>query len=363
MQLILGNESPRGVNYPAPCVTYVEIPDGYTLPEEHDDSLFPEELAQTLSTVEPEERRVVIQGYLAHPSRVKGLPNHEVLAAILHPVGVVAMHHTQTPTWAESDNPTLDKLVKELYGIPGVPDDLEATHYTYAGPPGVYPDGNSAATMLKPNGGQDSQAWMMGGRSLIGDANIGATVTFTASSVVDTVKLWPTDRWKGNMVVAGGFLSIVTSNNSTTLNIDRWYDPAGMPLTVATPAAATPAANGQYVIVPGNAPAGYVALGNTNTAPSSTDVNMADEILTSGGALLRKLAIYTKTAGAPNYTLTPAWTANASDSLPVTVYRLAVHQSVERSAAMGILFETGITQPPTLRVANDQLVLTETITE
>lgn len=44
----------------------------------------------------------------------------------------------EKPSWVESDSPELAALLGAHYGIPvGAPEDLEDTHHTYNGPPGV----------------------------------------------------------------------------------------------------------------------------------------------------------------------------------------------------------------------------------
>lgn len=50
-------------------------------------------------------------------------------------------HSPIPPTWVESDIPDLAQMLSEAYDIPvGAPDDVEMTHHTAAGPPGVGPE-------------------------------------------------------------------------------------------------------------------------------------------------------------------------------------------------------------------------------
>lgn len=49
-------------------------------------------------------------------------------------------HSTQPPSWVESDNPSLQAFLAGVFGCPeGAPEDVEDTHHTMFGPPGVGP--------------------------------------------------------------------------------------------------------------------------------------------------------------------------------------------------------------------------------
>ena len=66
----------------------------------------------------------------------------------------------------------------------------------------------------------------------------------------------------------------------------------------------------------------YLALTANATAPSASDTTLTAEIVTGGGGLLRAAATYAHTAAATTYTLTLTFTANGSDSLPVTIAKV-----------------------------------------
>lgn len=87
----------------------------------------------------------------------------EAFTEITAPGGVWAQHAgTETiktdggeitrpisPTWVESDNSALAELVAANYPgcVVGAPENVESTHHTEAGPPGIGPDGPIAGTL------------------------------------------------------------------------------------------------------------------------------------------------------------------------------------------------------------------------
>lgn len=204
---------------------------------------------------------------------------------------------------------------------------------------------------MKVNSGNDAQARLMGG-DIAGDT--GTSTGVTATTLTDTGKAWTTNAYAGHMVVSGGVYGVVLSNTGTVLTVDRWYAPA----TPGGSAGTTPS-TGAYVILPGNAPAWYMALTANSTAPSATDTTLAGEITTAGGGLVRKLATYAHTAGTNAYTLTATFTANGSDSLPVTVAKIGVFNSI----ASGLMvFETLLSATATLTASGDPVTVTHSIT-
>lgn len=108
---------------------------------------------------------------------------------------------------------------------------------------------------------------------------------------------------------------------------------------------------------PGSNGANYVALTANATAPSATDTTLTAEIATAGGGLVRAQGTYAHTTGASSYTITKAFTANGSDSLPVTVNKVGV-----LTAASGgtLAFEDAVTAA-TLNASGDQLTVTQTV--
>lgn len=103
----------------------------------------------------------------------------------------------------------------------------------------------------------------------------------------------------------------------------------------------------------------YMALTATATAPASGDTTLSGEITTAGGGLIRKAATYAHTAGTNTSTETATFTANGSDSLPVTV---AADGLFQVSSAGTINFHTLLSSTATLSVSGDSLAVTHTPT-
>ena len=115
------------------------------------------------------------------------------------------------------------------------------------------------------------------------------------------------------------------------------------------------------MIVPGNVPASYIALTASSTAAVDGDTTLTGEITTAGGGLIRALGTYAHTAAGTTTTLTKTYTANGSDSLPVTVAQIGVFQGV-LVAASRMVFRTLLNATATLTISGDQLQVTETVT-
>lgn len=198
-----------------------------------------------------------------------------------------------------------------------------------------------------------------------------ATTAPTASTfTTDGVNI-PANAVVGQIIVTTSGstrFGIVQSNTSATnsvLTIDRWYDFTAIPADPGVAAASTPTA-GAWALIPGGAPSSYLALANNATAvaPAATDTALTGEIVTASGGLIRKLATYAHTAasgGAGTTTLTKTWTANGSDSLPVTVSQIGVFQGVV-VAASRMFFKTALNANATLTTSGDQVQVTETVT-
>lgn len=162
------------------------------------------------------------------------------------------------------------------------------------------------------------------------------------------------------------FIQSNTSAANSVHTIDRWYDANALPADRGTAAASTPTA-GAWVIVAGGGPAAYLALADVATAvaPAATDTALTGEVDTASNAgLIRKLATYAHTAasgGAGTTTLTKTWTANANDTLPVTVSQVGVFQGVVRTASR-MFFKTALNANATLTAVSDQVAVTHTTT-
>jgi len=108
------------------------------------------------------------------------------------------------------------------------------------------------------------------------------------------------------------------------------------------------------------AAADYMAVTANSTAPSATDTTLTGEITTAGGGLVRKQATYAHTVGAATSTLTATFTANGSDTLPVTLNKIGIFNA---SSAGAMPFTSLLTPAAALNSVGDAVTITETITK
>lgn len=368
MLVELGNAAALKADNADPRVTYLTIPEadeqglgGYTQPDQHDDSMFPEELATALQGVASNSaRRMIIDGYLSHPSGVRGFPEHEAFISIIHPGGAWKSHSLLDPTWVHCPgHPGLEKMLGDYFGCPiGQPNDVEDTHWTRNGMPGVGPEPWSGINMLKTNAGNDLQSIIMGG-GLMGETGTATAATAT-SLTTNSGTTHSTNDLAGQIVIAWttgvyGLITANTSGTNTVLTLDRWYVPA----TPGGAAATTPSGTTGYTIMVGSLPAFFMGLTATVTSPVSGDTTLAGEITTAGGGLIRKICPYGHTAGVANFTLTPVFTATGSDALPVTVAKAGVGPSIV--ATVKQLFQTLLNATATFSLSGDQVTITDTV--
>lgn len=206
------------------------------------------------------------------------------------------------------------------------------------------------------NSGRDLQALVMGGdtTALAGTATAATATSLTSSGFTASAYI-------GHIVVAGNSAAtfvygVVTANSTTVLTVDRWYTPG----TPGGTAAATPSATAPFLICPYGAGAPFMALTANASAAAGTDTTLTGEITTAGGGLIRKLSTYAHTAGVASYTLTGVFTANGSDTLPVTVAKLGIFNSISGGT---MAFETLLNATATLTSSGDQVTCTDTVTQ
>jgi hypothetical protein len=196
----------------------------------------------------------------------------------------------------------------------------------------------------------------------LGAFTIGAAGTATASSATSlTTSGLTASALVGQIIVAqpssGNMVfGVCTANTTTVITVDQWYTAAG-----AT-GGSTPSSTSNWIAVCGNAPAQFMGLSSSNTAPAATDTTLGSEITTGGGGLVRAAATYAHTTGATTYTLTKTFTANGSDTLPVTVYKIGIFDAATNAAGGTMLFETSLNASATLSASGDQLTVTDTVT-
>lgn len=190
-------------------------------------------------------------------------------------------------------------------------------------------------------------------------ASSGSTLTTNSGVTHATNDLAGQAVYTGTTTVVGVYGVIVTntSGTNTVLTVDRWTDPANPGSTAGT----TPASTAPYVIAPGGTPAWFMGLTATNTAFSAGDTTLAGEITTASGGLIRKICPYAHTAGTTTTTLTPVFTANGSDSLPVTVAAIGVFNVLVGTTGV-LAYHTVLGSTATLSASGDNLTITETIT-
>lgn len=222
--------------------------------------------------------------------------------------------------------------------------------------------------MTRVNTGADVQSRQMGG-DVVGFTGT-TTSAPTATTATDTGASFGSNTLVGHIVTIGSTFGVIVSHTSTVLTVDMWHNPT-LPITSVTgggtageTAAATPS-SGVYVILPGNAPAWYMALSTNATAPTSTDTALAGELWVSGGGLNRSRATYAHTTGASSYTLSKTYIMNASDNggSAATINKIGIFNfqvTTTPSGSTGMLFETAVPNPPVL-VSGDQVAVSDVI--
>lgn len=205
--------------------------------------------------------------------------------------------------------------------------------------------------MAKSNAGIDSIANMLGNP-------LGFTGTATATTATSlTSSGFTASAYIGQMVVAGSVYGVITANTTTVLTVERWVNPA----SPGGSAGSTPGSTSTFTIVPGQAPAAFMALTANSSAPAGGNTSLTGEITTAGGGLIRKVCSYAHTAGTSTYTEAATFTANGSDSLPVTVAKIGMFPTL--TGATGILvFETLMNATATLTASGDAVTSTQTVT-
>lgn len=103
----------------------------------------------------------------------------------------------------------------------------------------------------------------------------------------------------------------------------------------------------------------YIALTANSTSPSATDTTLTGEITTGGGGLVRAVGAYAHTNGTSTYTMSKTFTANGSDSLPVTIAKMGVFDA---SSGGNMPFETLLSATATLSASGDNTTVTQTVT-
>ena len=334
-----------------PAVTYVNIPNGTTtiVP---DPSTGAEVDVPLYGMTPGADLQAIVQHIMQRPNGVTNLPGHEALLALIHPGGLWPQHGAVPPSWIWAENSEFANQVGQFYGCAvGRPGNVEETHWTHAGPPGVIPlaRGPEATTTNHTH----DQIWA----SLVGNANsISGTATSTdATHLNNTGATWTTNQFTGQWVVAGTAYAAILSNTGTSLVLDRWYTPG----SEGGAAASTPSGTSTYIILGTSPPALFMGISANTSAVGSGDTTLTGEITTVGGGLIRKIATLAHTAGTSSGTVTVVFTANGTDSLPVTIGKAGISSSILSTLAN--LYLTLLPTTATLSASGDQLTLTDTV--
>jgi hypothetical protein len=209
---------------------------------------------------------------------------------------------------------------------------------------------------MRVNGGTDMQAAEIGG----GGYGFAGTATATsATSLTATGTPFVASAYIGQMVAAGSAYGVITANTTSVLTVDQWY----VPSSPGGAAATTPGATTTYVILPGQAPAMFMALTTNATAPSATDTSLASELATAGSGLIRKIAAWAHTATASTYTMAATFTATATDQSTgsQTVAKAGMFNSIKSTTGI-MQFETLLNATANFVATGDQSTITQTVT-
>lgn len=104
----------------------------------------------------------------------------------------------------------------------------------------------------------------------------------------------------------------------------------------------------------------YIGLTATSTAPSASDTSLTGQITTASGGLVAAQATYAHTSGTSTATLTKTFTANGSDSLPVTIAQIGIRNASGTGGTLGT--RTLLSSTATLSSSGDALTVTCTFT-
>jgi hypothetical protein len=291
-------------------------------------------------------------------------------------------HSLAAPAWVHSDHDVARSLVANhlgsLHGVDvpefthedldffmGVGMPVETAEQPADGEPSEQPppaegEGPADAEGQPPIAGGAIQAvgrdlWAQALADLTGVA--GTATGSSATTLTDTTKSWTSNQWVGKDIYAGAVVGTITGNTATAVTVARWETPGSRSGATAS----TPSSTAAYSIASGQAPAAWVALTANTGSPTTggSDTTLTGEIATSGGGLVRAVAVYGHTTGTNTYTLTNTFTANGTDVLPVVVAKVGVFQS---QTGGRLLFETLLGSTATLNNPGDNVQITDTIT-
>jgi hypothetical protein len=209
---------------------------------------------------------------------------------------------------------------------------------------------------MRVNKGADMQSAEIGG----GVYGIGGTATATsATSLTATGTPFVASALIGQIVAAGSVYGVILSNTTSVLTVDQWYNPASPNSTPGS----TPSSTVVYSVLPGAAPAMFMAITTDAAAASATDTVLASEGSTAGSGMLRKPGTYAHTTSATSYTMAVTYTYTGTDNGTTRVFaKIGMFNSVV--PVTGIMqFETLMNFTASLSITGDAVTVTQTVTE
>jgi hypothetical protein len=202
-------------------------------------------------------------------------------------------------------------------------------------------------------GGRDHASAALGGLLATGGQGSPATST-SATSFTATATPWTTNLLAGMQAVfpvtgitTAPVIGRIISNTNAVATIDKWSNPDD---TTGT----TPAATNAFIILPGGAPARYMALTENASAASAADTVLTGEIATGGCG--RALATYAHTLASATYTLQKAF--SVTGTFPA-IHKMGIFLF---STVSGVLFFESVLNADASVVNGDTLTVTDTVT-
>lgn len=134
MRVLMGNAEP--IDAPGPAITFAQVNDGKK-----------EDGSYLVGYIMGSDAAEIKDHLFDNPGLVTHLPGQE---AILTVTRSFSDHAGSKPTWVaiepenrdEENARDFERFLSDFWKCPiGYPDDLESTHYTFAGPPGTGPEG------------------------------------------------------------------------------------------------------------------------------------------------------------------------------------------------------------------------------
>lgn len=223
---------------------------------------------------------------------------------------------------------------------------------------------------LRVNAGNDWQAALMEGSSNKGEAGTATSIS-TVTTLNNSGAAFPTTAivtgatggYVGHIICVGPnsagagstVYGVIVTNTATAITVDRWVA-AGTPFAAGT----TPNGTCTYQVLPGMAPAWFMALSNTVQSGAAGDTVLAGE-LTTGGFARANYTTLTHTLASSSYSLANTFTASATFTINSEALFTGSGAAGITATTGGVMaFENAEPNPPTL-VSADTLAQTVTV--